>query len=353
MRLKIFILAVCLFIFKLSLFSQEVKELKEFEIESGKEFWDLYNVIEPLKRTDTNLAISKLENAFSKTNNNFTKCKIMEELGPLYVSSKQFENCLNMNEVLINSGISVYFQYWGETYPEYTKSFENNEKFISLLNRNNLLVKEANNNSKAEYYIQKPENFREGVRYPLLMVFHGGIGCIQDMQNFWNSTKLSKEFIVAFVQGKDFKCTYNYSYGNNAISDMKNIYKKITDDYLIDTAKVILSGPSAGGMFSIDLAINKHIPAQGLVLAFPVKPENFNADKILNSGLKGLRISMICGENDWAIKSQKEMSVIFDKLGVQNRLLIFPDLGHEFPKDFSKQIDNSIDYIRNDKINIR
>ncbi|MCX6163046.1 MAG: hypothetical protein NTV87_17135 [Ignavibacteriae bacterium] len=353
MRLKIIILAVCLFFLKLSLFSQEVKELKEFEIESGKEFWDLYNVIEPLKKSDTNLAISKLENAFCKTNNNFTKCKILEELGEMYTSTKQFDKFLKMYEDLLNSGLTVLFQHRGETYPEYTKEFKNNEKFISLLNRNIQMVKEANVNSTAEYYIQKPYNYKEGIIYPLIMVFHGGIGNIQDMQNFWNSDKLQKEYIIAFVQGREIKCSYNRFFGSNGISEMKRIYKKITDDYLIDTAKVILSGPSAGGMFSIDLAINKHIPAQGLILAFPVKPENFNADKILNSGLKGLRISMICGENDWAIKSQKEMSVIFDKLGVQNRLLIFPDLGHEFPKDFSNQIDNSIDYIRNDKINIR
>lgn len=330
----------------LSLWGQEIKELKE--IESGKEFWDLYNVIEPLKKSDQNSAIKKLEDTFYKTQNYYTKSKIMEELGELYTSAKQLDKCLNMCEELLNSGISVFFQFWGETYPEYTKTFGNDERFVSLLNRNNQLVKEVNSNLKAEYYIQKPENYDEKLRYPLIMVFHGGIGNIQDMQNFWNSNKLRKEYLIAFVQGREYNCSYNRSFGNNGIIDMKSIYKKITEDYLIDSAKVILSGPSAGGMFSIDLAINKHIPAQGLILAFPVKPKDFNADKILNAGLKGLRISMICGENDWAIKSQKEMSVIFDKLGVQNKLIIFPDLGHEFPKDFPDQIDNSIDYIRND-----
>jgi len=72
----------------------------------------------------------------------------------------------------------------------------------------------------------------------------------------------------------------------------------------------------------------------------------FLLNKILEAGLKGLRVSMVCGENDWAIKSQKEMSVIFDKLGVTNRLIILPAYGHEFPKDFSNQIDSSIDFIR-------
>lgn len=339
--LTVFILSIGSFVI-----CQDVKELKE--IESGKEFWDLYNLVEPLKKSDQNSAIKKLEDTFYKTENNYTKSMIMAELGELYTSVKQFDKCLNMYEELLNSGITVFFQFYGETYPEYTKTFKNNKRFVSLLIRNNQLVKEINNNTIAEYYIQKPENYNEKLRYPLIMVFHGGVGNIQDMQNYWNSDKLRKEYLIAFIQGKQFNCSYKRSFGINGIIDLKNIYKKITEDYLIDTAKIILSGPSAGGMLSIDLAINKHIPAQGLILAFPVKPIDFNADKIYNAGLKGLKISMICGENDWAIKSQKEMSVIFDKLGVQNKLIIFQNLGHEFPKDFTNQIDNSIDYIRND-----
>lgn len=346
MKIKLIIIFLCLSSIRLTLFSQEIKELKVNEIVNGKEFWDLYRSIEFLKKTDTLAFMLKLENVFSKTKNSFTKCKILEELGPLYVSTKQYDKCLKMCEALIDSGMSVFFKYWGETYPEYTKSFQNNDKFISLLNRNNKLVDEVNKNSKVEYYIQKPENYNEKIRFPLLIVFHGGIGNIQDMQNYWTSTILSKDYLVAFVHGKDYKCSYTYSYGKNVISDLKKTYKKITEEYLIDTTKVILSGPSAGGMFSIELAINEHINAQGLILAFPVKPDNFSADKIYNAGIKGFKISMICGENDWAIQSQKEMSVIFDKLGLKNKLIIFPDLGHDFPKEFSTYIDNSINYIR-------
>jgi predicted esterase len=122
-------------------------------------------------------------------------------------------------------------------------------------------------------------------------------------------------------------------------------YEKIKNDYLIDTTKVLLGGPSAGGMLSIDLAIHKHIPALGLVLAFPVKPRAFGADEIYNAGINGLRVSMICGENDWALESQKEMSVLFDKLAVVNRIVIYPENGHEYPDDFSDQILKSIEFI--------
>ena len=338
MKVKFIILMACLITTRLTLYGQDYKELKGIEIESGKEFWDLLRVIAPLKKTDINAAIIKWEENFYKTKNSFTKSQIAEILSDLYITTKQPDKCIPLYNVLINSGISVF--------PDYAKILENNQKFIPLLNQNNQLIKDANAISTAEYSIQKPDNYNEGNRYPLIMILQGGYGCIQNMQNYWNSSKLHTGYLVAFVQGKEVICSFTRRFGSNDIKDVKNIYKKITEDYLIDTSKVILCGQSAGGKLSIDLAINKHINAQGLILAFPVKPGNFNADKILEAGLKGLRVSMVCGENDWAIKSQKEMSVIFDKLGVTNRLIILPAYGHEFPKDFSNQIDSSIDFIR-------
>ena len=159
-----------------------------------------------------------------------------------------FDKFLKVYEDLLNSGLTVLFQHLGETYPESAKEFKNNEKIISLLNRNIHKVKEANVNAK--YYIQKPYNYKEGIIYPLIMVFHGGIGNIQDMQNFWNSDKLQKEYIIAFVQGRVIKCSYNRFFGSDGISEMKRIYKKITDDYLIDTAEGKSNTEMAGDFYN-------------------------------------------------------------------------------------------------------
>jgi len=263
MRVKFIILMACLITTRLTLYGQDYKELKGIEIESGKEFWDLLRVIAPLKKTDINAAIIKWEENFYKTKNSFTKSQIAEILSDLYITTKQPDKCIPLYNVLINSGISVF--------PDYAKILENNQKFIPLLNQNNQLIKDANAISTAEYSIQKPDNYNEGNRYPLIMILQGGYGCIQNMQNYWNSSKLHTGYLVAFVQGKEVICSFTRRFGSNDIKDVKNIYKKITEDYLIDTSKVILCGQSAGGKLSIDLAINKHINAQGLILAFPVK----------------------------------------------------------------------------------
>lgn len=323
--------------------SEEVIELNQFE--RGTEFWEMYEKVNPLTETDTVAAIKYYEDLFYNTNNSFTKSSIIYELGDLYTTPDQFEKCLDMCEELISSGVSVFFTLRDKTYPEFTKEFENIPRYPQILKQNNELILKANETTKAEYYIQKPENYDEDTKYPLMMIFHGGIGTIQNLEHYWCSSFLKENYIVAYVQGRNFICSTRRRFGSNGKDDVKNIYKKICKDYSIDTSKVILAGQSAGGLLSIDLAINNHLTTQGLILAFPVKPREFGADKIYSAGLKGLRISMICGENDWAIESQKEMSVIFDKLNVSNRIVIYPDIGHEFPDDFSDQIIKSVNFI--------
>jgi len=347
MKEKIIILLMCSLSISLTLFSQEVKELKQ--IESGAEFWEINEKTAPLIEADTNAGILIFEEAINKTDNSFLKSALMRKLGGLYIATKQFDKCLDRYEDLINSGISVFFEIRGNTYPGYTKVLENNERFISLLKRNNELVDNVNENSSAEYFVQKPINYDENVAYPLMMIFHGGIGIIQAQQHYWKSEKLKEDYLVVYVQGRNFLCTGTRRFGIDGVADVKNIYQKIKTDYLIDTTRVLLGGPSAGGMLSIDLAINNHIPVQGLVLAFPVKPRAFGADEIYDAGINGLKVSMICGENDWALEGQKEMSVLFDKLSVANRIVIYPENGHEYPDDFSDQILKSVEFIENEK----
>ncbi|KAA3634457.1 MAG: hypothetical protein DWP97_07055 [Calditrichaeota bacterium] len=343
MSAKFMILVLCILTISVKLCSQEVLEVNQ--IESGTEFWELYDEVVPIIETDTNAAIKLYEDAFHNTKNNFTKSSIIHQLGTLYSTPKQFDKCLSMCEELVKSGVSVFFTLRDKTYPSFTKEFENIDRYPSILEQNNELVKKMNEITKAEYYIQKPNNFNENKKYPLFMIFHGGIGSIQNLQHYWRSAFLNENYIVVYVQGGNFICSIKRRFGPEGKTDIKEIFKKIREDYLIDTSKVILAGQSAGGMLSIDLAINNHISAQGLVLAFPVKPREFGADEIYSSGLKGLRISMICGENDWALERQKEMSVIFDKLDVPNRIVIYPDNGHEFPDDFSSQIVKSVNFI--------
>lgn len=323
-------------------FGQNIKELTK--LENSAEYWEIVDEAEQVVKQDTNGAIKIYEEIMEKTSNSFIKASIMNNLGQLYISTKQFDKYYKICKDLIDSGTSVFFEIRGQTYPRYIDSLKGYDNFDELIEKNKKIIEEKAKNSKAEYYIQKPEQFDKSKTYPLVMIFHGGVGHIQGQQHYWKSEKLKKDYLVAFVQGKNYIGSNFRRFGTTGKSDIKEIYEKIKEDYLIDTTNILLGGPSAGGMLSIDLAINKYINAKGLILVCPVKPRDFGADEILEAGLNGLKASMLCGENDWSIESQKEMSVIFDKLYVKNRIVIFPDKGHEFPDDFEYQILKSLEF---------
>ena len=87
------------------------------------------------------------------------------------------------------------------------------------------------------------------------------------------------------------------------------------------------------------------IPAAGLILAFPVKPRDLDVQKLINAANAGVRAVFLCGEKDWAIEQQKEMNYLFEKNNIKNRFVLFSGIGHEYPGDFSNQIDLSLDFI--------
>ena len=134
------------------------------------------------------------------------------------------------------------------------------------------------------------------------------------------------------------------------MNTIKETYKQIKQKYPIDTTRIIIGGPSAGGMRAATCAFEQIIPVSGLLLAFPVKPHDLDTAKVLNAAKSGLKAVILTGEKDRTfLKGQKEMAVTFDKFGLENRFVVFPFIGHEYPKDFSNQIDISLNYIWNKK----
>ena len=106
-----------------------------------------------------------------------------------------------------------------------------------------------------------------------------------------------------------------------------------------------MAGPSAGGYRSLSLGLNDEIPAKGLLLSFAVNPSVWDSTLYLKSAERGLKVALLCGENDWAIKQQKKLGYWFDKYGIKNRFVIFPEEGHGFPENWTYYLDTSLDFI--------
>lgn len=323
---------------------QDVIELPFKSVD--KDFIELTKVLDKINSSDDQKSIELSIESLSKFKDPEIQYYIMFwELSFHYANLKQYDKCLD----ILQKGQKEEFYYFmrkgDNPFPEYITELEKLDKFDSFFKQNTLLKEAAAKTAKTEFMVQLPENYNKNSKYPLLLIMHGGIGSISDIQINYTSTKLENEFIVAYFQGNSLAGTYTRGFSNGWAGRIKNGYDQIISKYPVDTTKIILAGPSAGGARSIILGLNNIIPAKGLLLSFAVAPGGMDSTAYINSAKKGLKIALLCGENDWAIKQQKELGVNFDKYGIVNRFVIFPDKGHEFPDNWSYHLDTSLEFI--------
>lgn len=284
--------------------------------------------------------LKKFNNAANRYNLIFWKLSFH------YASLEQYDKCFEILKKGQQEGLFYYLGTEERVFPSYRKEIEKLDGYEAFIAKNEKLKEAAKENNKTEFMVQLPQNYDKNSTYPLMLIMHGGIGNIPDLQYYYQSEKLSAEFIVVYTHGSRFFGSYSRAYSReNWENDIKNIYQQLISNYTVDTTKVILAGPSAGGYRSIKLGLNNTIPAKGLLLSFAVNPEVWDSTLYINSAERGLKVALMCGENDWAIQMQKKLAYWFDKYGIKNRFVVFPEEGHGFPENWPYYLDTSIDYI--------
>lgn len=340
---KILFLAIILLNIKLS-YSQEVNELAFKPL--NKDFIELTKNMSQQQANDDKsieLALKGLEK-YNKPSYRYNL--IFWKLSFHYASLKQYDKCF---EILKKGQKEGLFYYLGSTerkFPPYLKELKKFKDYESFRAKNEELKEVANKTNTTEFMVQLPKNYNQNKHYPLMLIMHGGIGTIPDLQYNYQSKKLQAEFIVAYTHGGNFFGSSSRAYDReNWQNDIKNIYQQITSNYSVDTTKVILAGPSAGGYRSLVLGLNNEIPAKGLLLSFAVNPRTWDSTLYIKSAERGLKVALLCGENDWAIQNQKKLGYWFDKYGINNRFVVFPETGHGFPKNWTYHLDTSLKFI--------
>lgn len=339
------ILIVLLFNVVIS-YSQNVREIPKPE-DTG--FIDsLFTELRSKRDSGLYTAIDILENGLKNVDNDFEIYKITSNLGALYTLTNQYDKCINIWLSANKQGICYDFQINKNTYPPYLSAYKDNQIFYDFIRKNDSLRNVISINSKAEYFVNLPIEYDKSKKYPLVIILHGGVSNFYNTFENWKSEDLQTKYITVYPQGREVRGSFERSYGNYGIQDVLEVHNQVLNKYSIDTASVILSGQSAGGALSIEL-LNGQMQAKGLLLAFPVKPEDFDIIDARNMSDSSIRVYMICGEQDKHFyPGQLELSLLLDSANVENRVIKYPNLGHDFPVDFKSQIDLGIKFILNE-----
>ncbi len=327
-------------------YSQNVREIPKPE-DIG--FIDsLFTELSSKRDSGLYTAIDILENGLKNAETDFEIYKITFNLGALYTLTNQYDKSIDLWLSANKQGICYDFQIKENTHPTYLSAYKDNQRFFDFIRKNDSLKNVISLNSQTEYFVNLPIGYDKSKKYPLAIILHGGVGNFYNTFENWQSEDFKTKFITVYPQGREVRGTFDRSYGNYGIEDVLEVYNQIIRKYSIDTTSIILGGQSAGGALSLEL-VNGRIQANGLLLAFPVKPNDFDISTAQKMSEYSTRVYMICGEQDKHFyPGQLELSYLLDSANVENRVTKYPDLGHDFPLDFKSQIDLGIKFILNE-----
>lgn len=202
-----------------------------------------------------------------------------------------------------------------------------------------------------KYTVVLPIDYNKEQSYPLFIVFHGGNGNMKNMIQWWKSKRLSNEFIVAYMEASTLDNPPNRWGWRNLSQERKNIkryYSEIKTQYRINEDQVYVGGFSLGGKISIDLGLNQIIPVCGLISLNHGggTTKFFTDDNVKKASKKGVKAVLLSGENDYRYKKETNtIKEMFEKHNLPYQYIVYKGVGHNAPNNFSKKLDNYIDFI--------
>lgn len=266
-------------------------------------------------------------------------------LALMLVHLEEYEKCV---EILNNSlDRGVWFGKY-DFLAEFWNPLKNLELFKKFATRNEELRKSAGKSVKPELFVFTPENYNKDKKYPLFIALHGGGGNVEEFKKSWFSEKMRSEFITAYPQSSQLVTMNGYSWTEDIELSKKEIhdaYLKVIKEYPVDTDRVIIGGFSSGGVAALEITLNNIFPVQGFVVLCPARPDGFTEDKVKAAKDRGVRGSLLTTEMDNRLGVQKEMANILKDIDFPHQFVVTPNIGHWFPEDMDKKIDEAIEFI--------
>ncbi len=226
-------------------------------------------------------------------------------------------------------------------WPGYLKEFENIPELKQLVSKNEELKNKLAETSDSEYFITLPKEYDPAKEYSAVVFIQGGMRSNVDLVRDLALPE-SSEYIYVYYQSSAVRGSYACSHSAESLTDMPLLISMLKSDYKI--GKIVLGGPSAGGMIAYYSSLRDDVPCSGLLLLFPALPES----ALERSGLlfeKNIRTAIISGENDR--NASRHIRLAAELLNKKSpvRFLMLPGIGHEYPSDTVNIVLTSLEFL--------
>ncbi len=220
----------------------------------------------------------------------------------------------------------------------------NSPRFEAFLKANQSRIEEAQKKTSLKIEATMPAGYDPARKYPLFIALHGGGESLAEFKPNWTSPRLRGEFITVYVQSTQVASMKGFHWQDAAVTrrDLEAAYKKIADQYPVDTGRVVIGGFSSGGFGSLLAAFGNFFPVRGFVVLCPEPPTTIGDEDILAAKARGLRGTLLTTEADQRVAKQRELMDRLEKLGLPAVFHLTPGIGHWYPEDFETLLDGAL-----------
>jgi predicted esterase len=226
------------------------------------------------------------------------------------------------------------------------KSLQGREEFERLVETNNQVAKEALATSEPGRLVIEPEE-PPARPYPLLIALHGRNSNAADAALYYGRLNL-EGWLVVLPESSQMEGWGSHTWDDpqQAEEEVEAHYREILENYEIDVDKVVLSGFSQGAGLALLMGLESEIPARGAILIAPwwANVESIN-QRAQSPAASDLRVYFITGGKDESKERAQEILEALSEQEIPFEEENHPELGHEFPPDFTRSIERAFEYI--------
>jgi len=184
--------------------------------------------------------------------------------------------------------------------------------------------------------------------YPLLIALHGrGYSPEDNSVPYWKHA-CDLGWLVAVPRSSQlcWPGAYGWDDGELAAKEIGAHYNTLCVQHPVDHQRLLIAGISQGGALAVHLALGGNLPASGFLAVVPGNSVTDGLEALIQSAQgSGLRGYLVAGGKDPRYETFKQIHALFLQYGIPCEMEDHPELGHEFPPDFEKSLENAIRFL--------
>jgi predicted esterase len=174
--------------------------------------------------------------------------------------------------------------------------------------------------------------------FPLLISLHGWGQNAEIDAPHWQG--LADQGWLVAVTCSSFQVAdglHTWDHLEQTLKETKEHYDALCRDYLVDPKRIVLAGFSQGGGRAVWMALNRVIPACGVIGVGPYMDEIDTLGSTLpQKPIPDVRIYVISGSEEKDEGMFAKIGALCAEKGIPFQHEIVPNIGHEFPLNFEE-----------------